>query len=637
MEITFLCSDKGLDALRDSEFDWVSPGSGTRLVHQSDCCRLRVSGPQTSQGYSPASLHEGEDFVVGMLGQLYNGHELKTRFEAHAAVSDAELVAIGLMKMGPESLRLIDGLFCMVAYNVLSGNVIAHVDRCGGIHRLLYATAREVLAISSQMHSLLALPQIDRRIRPEAVQELFATGYVLPPRSIADGVSKLGPGECLSSRYQHNPTVTLLDRIEPGHSHGRSSPGALEERLLNKIGRDCELPGRRAYLLSGGIDSGVIAALAARTAQGPIEAVSGTFRGSRLDESHYAKIIASHLGCEHRLVELGAPENLKALPQIVWHLGEPTLDFSVIPTFALFCRLKGTTDFVVSGDGPDHLFGRYYPLAAKRLIARRWLRSPLSQWIVRQGPGRGIAQKIIHSGRGTLLDAYRAVFAYPAWGTDDPKATQALLGDGDTRKRDVDEVLGARSYLADTLTPDRFRTYEQISDALTMTDFYVDGSYGVFQKVGALAAGLDLVLQEPFLGRHVIDHIVGLPPKWRVRGSASALLREQALNKYELKHFLAPRLLPPSIIRKQKGGFTPPLSIWLQEDLSSKTAMDWLPASFLATGLLDPKKLDRIIAEHSQGVRDWSVVLFLVLSLSVWYELFVARKPQREPEWSLGN
>jgi len=115
----------------------------------------------------------------------------------------------------------------------------------------------------------------------------------------------------------------------------------------------------------------------------------------------------------------------------------------------------------------------------------------------------------------------------------------------------------------------------------------------------------------PLLDRQVEDCIVGLPLECRARGSWVDYLRERALNKYELKHVLAAKLLPRSIVHKTKGGFTPPLRSWLEKALAGKSARDWLPSAFIQTEILDPNMIDRMTVEHCSGQRNWSVPIFL--------------------------
>lgn len=503
------------------------------------------------------------------------------------------------------------------------------MDRSAGIHRLLYTAFDGTLAISSQMHALLRLPGIQRALDPAAVYELFSTGYILPPRSIAAGIAKLGPGECLTAVKGGRSQSRVLDRLHPGQASARSTPGGMEQKLLDSLDRNRGLPGKREYLLSGGIDSGVIVALATRLESDRIETVSGAFSGSELDESTHAKAIAMHYDCNQRLVELGARQNLQALARIVWHLGEPTLDFSVIPTYALLHSIAPRADVVFSGDGPDHLFGRYYPLAAKRRLAQNWLPFRSLRRALGSLSHAGPIRKICDSANGSLLDAYRSVFAYPAWGSSDLGSIQRLLAGIEIDQQSSSE------YLSEWLIPDRFSSLEELVDGFTFTDFYVDGAFGVFQKVGALAAGLDLVIREPFLDRDLADYIVGLPLEHRTRGSRADYLRERALSKFELKHVLAPSLLPESVVHKTKGGFTPPLRSWLEETLAGKKARDWLPRAFQQTGLLDTRIVDQMAAEHGSGQRNWTVLLFMILSLGIWHQLFVAERPQEAPTWDL--
>lgn len=204
----------------------------------------------------------------------------------------------------------------------------------------------------------------------------MATGYVLPPETLLRDIRQLAPGETVEVR-RGAVTSASLDRMSPAPSERTrlASTEEFEEVLVAGLRRAIAKGGRRGYLLSGGIDSGVLATLAGGLEPAPLRAYSASFLSTGLDESSYARMVAQRVGCSHDVTNLTGMDQLEALPQIIWHLGMPTLDFSVVPTYHLLQHVSASCDVVFSGDGPDHLFCHYAPLAAKRAVATaiRWL------------------------------------------------------------------------------------------------------------------------------------------------------------------------------------------------------------------------------------------------------------------------
>jgi len=582
---------------------------------------LRGSGP-----FQPLSLASAGTSHAVVAGDILQPLEEEIDF---ASAQPAALLLRRFQRHGLESLGRINGLFCAVIWEDAERRMTAVCDRVGGFQPLYYASRGTRLAISSSLPALLALPWMSRAMDPVALHELFATGYVLPPATLIRDIGKLGPGEALVFE-EGGLAVRLLERAAPRPSEGavRLSPEALEERLTRSLARTASRGGRRAYLLSGGIDSSTLLTLAARADPEPLRAFTGSFAGTAMDESAYARLLAERLGCAHVQVDLTSPALLDSLPLVVWHLGEPTHDFSVIPTFHLLRRVAEEADTIVSGDGPDHLFCRYYPLAAKRLVAPLARHLPPVTGSLAALPGFSLLEKLRRAAAPDLLTAYRDLFLGPAWGIDGGRRLRALLRGGSPPPPSASGYLAERRFLR------RHRLADLLAD-LTYIDLHVDGSFGVFHKVGAMACANGLVPREPFLDRDVADSILSLPHDQWVRGSFVRLLASQGAGKHLLKHELGARLLPGELLGKPKHGFTPPLAAWLRERLCRTPVRQWLCPPLCSGDLLDVSVVQRIADEHCARVWDWSLVLFLLLSLDVWMRMVLLEPEAHEPEWTL--
>jgi asparagine synthase (glutamine-hydrolysing) len=600
----------------------ATPGPSATWVANDQCvlglCRGSDPYPLTLASAGP--LHAA--FAGDILEPLSDEPDF-------AASTPAAVLLERLRRHGPEALTRIDGLFSALIWDEAARRLTAISDRVGGFQAIYYARQGRRLALCSRLHVLLSLPWVSRTLDPAALHELFATGYVLPPHTLSSGVRKLAPGEALTFE-RGEVKLRLLDRASPGPMRNREqmSAEAFAERLARSLERTAARGGRRAYLLSGGIDSSTLVTLASRADTQPIAAFTGAFSGSAMDESAYARKVAEGLGCAHSVVDLGSSTMLDALPQVVWHLGEPAHDFSAIPTYHLFRRVREHADTVVSGDGPDHLFCRYNPLAAKRLLAPVASGLPPSRGRWAQLPGLSMIEKIRRAGARDLLCAYRELYRLPTWGPAGDRTLRALL------------PVAARSPLpqSDYLCERRFLHRHRLADLLadlTYVDLHVDGSFGVFQKVGAMARANGLVVREPFLDRDVADCILSLPREQWVRGSWWRMLRSRAAGKVLLKHELGPRILPSELIVKPKHGFTPPLAAWLGERLRAVPIEQWLCPALRTGDILDPATLERIVAEHCRGTRNWSIALFLVLSLDAWYRMTLMDLHTHEPHWTL--
>lgn len=585
---------------------------------------LFIDTGERAQTNPPLSLHVSDEMAVAVMGEFLNREDLATILPVPNASSAAELVVHGLRLQGDSFFSSINGLYCCIVYNRRSRTVAAVVDCTGGFYRLFYATAGSRIAIASSPAEILRLPWVERAVDTGAVCELFATGYVLPPRSMFHSVHKLAPGNMLRIDEQGRTCDQALMRIRP--ASGSSSPEQLEDALRRSMQRIGSMPGRCACLLSGGIDSGVSAALAASLGW-DVTAFSGAFSGSELDESPYARMIADHLGCKQHIVELGDADSLESLPHIVWHLAEPTLDFSVVPTFRLLKEVAGAFDAMVSGDGPDHLFGRYYPLQIKRRIGHFIKPLVPALGLLRVAP----LQKLLRACSVPLPDAYRDLFMLPAWGLDSKEELGKLITSPQLYS------LGASGYPSGYDGRQSGWRWEAMIDELTYVDFYTDGSLGVFNKVGTMAQAAGIVPREPYLDAEVRNCILGLPINHKLRGSIINFLRNRAMVKHVLRKDIAPRYLPQKVLTKRKGGFIPPMKNWFAHRLQGKTAASLLSKEVVQSGLFKVEYLDTMIRQHITGQQDWSRVLFLVICYDLWHRQYIVDSSLAPPSWSLSE
>jgi asparagine synthase (glutamine-hydrolysing) len=538
-------------------------------------------------------------------------------------VAGAALFASLYRQFGSDAVSKTSGHFCAVVLDERNKDLKLFLDRSGGIKTLYYTSMGRGFAFCSSLGLLLAATQLERVLDPGLIRGLFSSGYVLPPRTLVKGVFKLCPGEEVQFRVGAIRRK-IVDRIRFDSSAKEAGTAdELADRLVDTLARLSVEP-ETGFLLSGGIDSSVLVALAAQRLGKPVSTFSASFPGSPLDESRYAGIVAKANDCPCNLIDLSHANALDDLPEIVWNLGEPFLDFSAIPTFHLFRQVKNSTSLIISGDGPDHLFCRYYPLAAKRYAGSRYgnVLSALEKL-----PST-FPQKIRNAAEVPLFEAYRGLFSNPAWGIDSCRSLRELIAINEI------EEFGEDPFFAGLEIP-RETDLAGFMDAVATIDFYVDGSCGVFAKVGRMAEAQGLTIREPYLDRRVSDYITHLPLHQKQGGTFLHLLASRSRGKEMLKYGVGAKCLPAEIIRKKKGGFTPPLAAWLRESICSLPASRLLSETVKKSGYFNAAVLDRILQEHRDGVRDWSRIIFLVISFDLWVRLFVDYSQVMFPGWKL--
>jgi asparagine synthase (glutamine-hydrolysing) len=340
-----------------------------------------------------------------------------------------------------------------------------------------------------------------------------------------------------------------------------------------------------AAFLSGGLDSSVITALAARISSRRIRTYSVAFAGDELDESRYAGALAERYGTEHVEVHLSPAEAAAQVPKAVAAMDQPTADG--VNTFLVSYAVNDSdTKVVLSGLGADEIFGGYrsfWMLPA----AQRWSRvAPMPSWLSPLLPGGQRAVDMLRRG-ASLETRYDSLRAY--WSTREMRnmqfAPSSRDGHGSTSTRvtpaDVARLELTR-YMQDTLLRD--------ADCLSMSR--------------------SLELRVPFLDHELAECVI--------RSGATDRGRKQALID-------ATRDLLPSVTyNRPKQGFVLPMASWMRGPLRSfvRDGLEHTRASRALPGV----DLDQLASRFEAGALQWSRLWQFVV-LGHWMANTLAAQP----------
>ena len=291
-----------------------------------------------------------------------------------------------------------------------------------GIKPMNYAIGEDGCYFGSEYKSILIADRIERTIDVRALDDLFATGFIMAERTLFAGIRRLLPGHYLL--YQNGKASIRrywdLDSASAGPGDRPRSVEEWAEALLEKLEESVRLHLRSdvpvAAWLSAGVDSSAIAALMSRQAREPVPTFSLAFENPDFDEvsrqrtldrfSGYA-LSASRVVCRTADFEL--------FPKALWHLEEPHLSTTHIPTMLLSEAASRRVKVVLTGEGSDELFGGYAGFRADRLL-RPLAKLPLplrrlmaaAPLVSRRWPG---ASRILAAPGQMNLARYRAMVA----------------------------------------------------------------------------------------------------------------------------------------------------------------------------------------------------------------------------------
>src|SRR5207302_10005868 len=296
-------------------------------------------------------------------GEIYNYVELMATLIAQghrfATKSDTEVLVHLYEEYGERCVEHLRGMFAFAIWDGRQSSVFLARDRLG-IKPLFYRATGDRLLFASELKSLVQDPQVARDLNLGAVQSYLTYGYVPGDSCILAGISKLPPGHTLTWRDGQINTTRYwdvsfaADPIQDDSAYIEQLVPALREAIALHMRSDVPV----GILLSGGVDSSTIVALASQEAQARLKTFSVGFAEEDYNELAWSRRIADLYNTEH--VEIVVREqDVSVLPDIVWHLDEPFADPSALPTYYVCREAARHVRVCLTGDGADEVFAGY--------------------------------------------------------------------------------------------------------------------------------------------------------------------------------------------------------------------------------------------------------------------------------------
>jgi len=609
----------------------ASRGPDGRAVWGDDQVVLGITRLAIVAPLEPAQVLANETSTLHAVvnGEIYNHVALRRGLLERGHVMSSR-IDTGVMIHLYEELELefpgrLDGMFAAAVWDPARRRLVLARDRAGE-KPMFYSVAPGRIAFASTPAAFFALPWVARDPSAEAMARYLVHGYFagedcafaairqLPPAHVIE----LGEGVARATRYWR-PWDVVARGTHPGPTTTamvRETRELLEEVVASRAPDDVPF----GVFLSGGLDSGVIAALLARRHPG-----LATFhlrlpeRG--YDESYYAAETAKRLGTTHHEFRMEVDGIEEALEQCLAGMEQPLGDPSVLPTWALARHTSGHVPVVLTGEGGDELFAGYPTYLGHRysaLVDRMPTSVIRGLSAVLRGMGPGTSHVSLPNLARRFLDATHMdpLERHMAWfGNVATREASALLAPA-LRERVAEESYAqhTRAFSA-ALRAEREGRWLAAGDLRLYQLFdyeYYLGS-GLLTKVDRCAMAHGLESRAPFLAQRFTEHALTLPESARVRG---------ARGKWILKE-IARDLLPDSVIFRRKQGFSPPFSSWARGPLRG-----WLTARLseervARAGVMDPAAVGEVLRQHLEGRAERGRTLWALLSLQSWAEHWV--------------
>ncbi|MBY0490103.1 MAG: asparagine synthase (glutamine-hydrolyzing) [Gemmatimonadaceae bacterium] len=540
----------------DSAGLWQSDHGKVGFAHR------RLAIIDLSPGGHQPMTHAETGVTITFNGEIYNyvalRDELRGRGHTFRTHSDTEVILSAFVEWGVECVSRLDGMFAFAIFDPRVDLVHLARDRAGE-KPLFYRRTADGLGFASEAKALLADPSCPRRIRLQSLDEYFAYGYVTGEHTLFADILRVAPAGLMtvdlrSGRIDSRQYWTLpsLER-----SQDVADTSAIEDQLLEvlqgAVKRQLVADVPVGILLSGGVDSSIVGALAAKVSRSPVRTFTVRFPGhGEFDEGPFARMVADHLGTKHTEIE-ATPPSPELMGQLVAQFDEPISDSSMIPTYLVSKAIRDYATVAIGGDGGDELFGGYHRYSAqlRQERLRRQLPRPLRALMARAStflpvaaPGRGFLTALGGSADDSIANPGRIFRADERPSLSDALETQPL-SDGATAEALRRSAMRSRGSLLQRATAVDFSSY-MVDDVLV--------------KVDRASMLTSLEVRAPFLDRSVIEFAFSKVPDVF---KATETGRKLILRK------IGSRLLPSSLDLTRKQGFSIPMNSWLQNEWAS--------------------------------------------------------------------
>src|SRR6266550_5564092 len=471
----------GITGWANLDADAPQPEGARELLH-SMCDRMVHRGPDSEglmvsgsvalgmrrlaiidlvTGEQPA-FNEDRSVAVILNGDIYNYRELRQDLEKQGhlfrSMSDTEVLPHLYEEYGEAMVEHLNGMFALALWDSTQRKLFLARDRFGE-KPLYWGIFEKTLLFASEPKVLLAHPSVKSSLNLQALREYLSFDYVPAPLSIYGGINKLPAAHKLTledGEIKIEPYWRLCYETKQPVPSEAEAAEQLRELLADSVRMRLVSDVPLGVLLSGGVDSSTVAALAVQASSEAVKTFSISFAESSFDESSYARAVAKFLGTDHHEERLSANLAANLVGEIGSWMDEPFSDPSLVPTYLLSRFTRKHVTVALGGDGGDELFAGY-PMYRGHRWAENYLRVPS---VLRAGllePLIGLlpvkTKNLSFDYKATRFIAgtkYDRVARHHVWfGSFSPDEQEMLLTPEVVRQTDSDVYRGARQMLAE--------------------------------------------------------------------------------------------------------------------------------------------------------------------------------------------
>jgi asparagine synthase (glutamine-hydrolysing) len=560
----------------------------------------RLSIIDLGGGHQPMANPERTLWIV-FNGEIYNYRSLRSELSGKGypfrTNSDTEVILQLYAERGEACVQALNGMFAFAIWDAEQKSLFLARDRMG-VKPLYYAETPDALVFASEIKAIFASGLVTPRCRDEALAEYMLFRHVTGEETIFRGVKSLPPANTMTIREGRTRIVRFWSPRPPAErpvisydEARRTLAELLDESVKMRLISDVPV----GTFCSGGVDSSLTTAFAARHKKDPVNTFSVGFDEPDYDESAYARMASQRCGTIHHELRVTNAQFSELFPRMIWHNDEPLNFANSIQIYALSRLAKEHVTVVLTGEGSDELFAGYPRYRIPGLAS--WYRYVPSVF------QRLLARSVGHH-RLAKLERYTLCTPEEVLLQNASVLRPEVIAEVSPRLARFEP--GERGAVLDTTQNLGLDSVGRVS-LLDQETFLVS----ILNRQDKMSMAASIESRVPFMDYRVVEFANRLPTAFKLGGgTGKAIVKD-----------LARTVLPAEIVDRRKSGFGVPLERWFRSNEGMGERVAAL-TELQGSDVFDQAVLGRMVAEHRAGARDHSEVLWTALNLAMWRETF---------------
>lgn len=554
------------------------------------------------------------DLVIIFNGEIYNHLDVRKKLGLQCQTqSDTETILHAYAKSGPACLAEFDGMFAFSIYDRSKQELFMARDRAGKKPLFYYHDGKSFL-FASELNAIRG--QLPLEIDHAAIGQYLSAGYFFSPGSPYKHVKRIPAGsyallKLAGLSMQVNRWWDIHDFYSrPSTDDFSTALDKTDALLRTAVNRRIDSSDLEVgSFLSGGIDSGLVTALASQH-KSSVKTYTVSFAGA-YDEAPLARQVAERYGTDHHEIHISFDHLRDDVEQIISNYGMPFFDSSAIPSYYVSREARKHLTVILNGDGGDEIFGGY----------RRYV--PFSKYdFFSPGPVvRSLAGLLFpllpvsHDKKSKYNYLYRLAGFARKKGLDTYFSSTLDIFEEHTNAFLFDQaaVLGNIQQSFDRINGSSLTGLQKMLNL--DFDHILEANLLVKMDIATMANSLEG--RSPLLSKELLEYIPGLPDQFKIKGTQTKYLLRTLAEKY----------LPSDLIHQPKRGFEIPLKQWLDGELKDLVAAYIFSPDVCYSQYINPRFVrDLWDRKVKTGDEKRAKMIWTIFSLEVWYRKCYLKK-----------